>query len=115
MMKRIAILTAALMVLCSCGVGSYSVSSGKADESQLSFTTPEKKSFDVLVYVDGQSHKIQAVNEKVFRTERNIKKTSQNTLTITPGIHDVKVERMGKEVYSKKIFVSSQEHKIVEL
>lgn len=115
MMKRFAILVAAALMMCSCGVGSYTVSSGKPDEGQLSFTTPEKKSYDVVVYVDGASYKVQAVNEKVFRAERNIKKTSQNTLKVTPGTHDVKVERNGKEVYAKKIFVSAQEHKIVDL
>lgn len=114
-MKRFVILIASALVLCSCGVGSYSVSSGKADQSHLSFTTPEKKAFDVVVYVDGESHKLQAVNEKMFRVERNIKETAKNTLTLSPGSHVIKVERMGQEVYSKTIFVSAQEHKIVGL
>lgn len=114
MKKAIIALVVAAMALTGCGVGSYSVSSGKADEGYISFTSIAKQ--DITVSVDGTEYHIQSVKTKPYRSsDRDIKRTSLNTLTVTPGTHDVKVLSGDKEIYSKKLFISSQEHKIVAL
>lgn len=100
-------------LLTSCGVGSYSVTSGKADEGALSFTFSKNR--EIIVIVDNNTYNISTVKDKAFKTDRKIKETSQNTIRVSPGSHEVKVIISGNVAYEKKIFISSSEHKIVEL
>ncbi len=101
------------VLLTSCGVGSYSVSSGKADGGELSFTFD--KTTEIVVFIDNNTYNICAVKDKAYKKDRKIKKTSQNTIRVSPGSHEVKVIISGNEVYSKKVFISTSEHKIIEL
>lgn len=59
--------------------------------------------------------KLMQLNKKIGGRIRNIKKTDINTITIPVGQHDLIVVQNGVVVYSKKIFVSAGEHKIIEL
>ena len=112
-MKRVIIVLFAILMLSSCGVGSYSVSSGKADEGMLSFVSASETSVDVTI--DDNSYAVYTVKSKAWRKDRNIKKTAKNTIILSPGQHNVIVTMKGKTVLNKKIFVSPQEHKIIEL
>lgn len=100
-------------MLCSCGVGSYSVTSGKADEGMVSFVSESKT--PITVTVDDSSYDIYTVKTKAWRKDRDIRKTVQNTIVMAPGTHEITVKLDGKEVYAKKVFISAQEHKIIEL
>lgn len=112
-MKRFIIAAIAALIFTSCGVGNYTVSSGKADECALSFVSA--KAADIVVYVGNDTYRIQSVKDKAYRTDRKIKATAQNTIKLAPGTHDVKVECNGQVVFTKKLFISASEHKIVEL
>lgn len=112
-MKKIIFALVGTLLLSACGVGSYSISSGKADESMLSFVSADKT--PITVSVDGNSYDVFTVKTKAWQKDRNIKKTSQNTIIISPGQHDVVVMMNEKEVCHKKVFVSAQEHKVIEL
>jgi len=112
-MKKILIALVGALLLTGCGVGSYSVSSGKADEAMLSFVSDAKT--PIVVTVDNDTFNVFTVKAKAWQKDRNIKKTTQNTIYITPGQHTVVVTVEGKEVCNKKIFVSVQEHKVIEL
>ena len=114
-MKKIIIGLLAALLLTSCGVGTISTTSGLSDEAYISFTTAEKKPYDVTVSIDGNSSTVQAVPQSTFKTKKNLKKTGLNTITMTPGTHEVTVTRGGKVIYTKKIFISTQEHKTVAL
>ena len=100
-------------MLVSCGVGSYSISSGKADEGMISFVSESKT--PITVTIDDDSYNVYTVKTKAWRKDRNIKKTAQNTIFLTPGQHNVIVNMNGKEVCNKKVFISTQEHRIIEL
>lgn len=112
-MKKIIIALVSALFITGCGVGSYSVSSGKADEGMLSFVSAHKS--PVIVTVDNRTFNISTVKAKAWSKDRNIKKTAQNMIFLTPGQHDVTVVMNGKKVYQKKVFISTQEHKIIEL
>ena len=71
-MKKIIIVLLGAFVLSSCGVGSYSVSSGKADEGMISFVSESKT--PITVTIDNESHDVYTVKTKAWRKDRNIKK-----------------------------------------
>ena len=112
-MKKLFFALLGALLLSSCGVGSYYVSSGKADEAMLSFVSADKT--PVTVPVDTDSFDVFTVKTKTWKKDRKIKETALNTIYISPGKHDITVQMEGKEVYHKTIFVSVQEHKIIEL
>ena len=112
-MKKIIIALIGALMLTNCGVGSYSVSSGKADEGMISFVSDAKT--PITVTIDNNSYDVYTVKTKAWRRDRNIKKTAQNTILLTPGQHNVVVTMQGKEVCNKKVFISTQEHKVIEL
>lgn len=112
-MKKLIIALFGALMLCSCGVGSYSISSGKADEGMISFVSESKT--PITVTVDDNSYDIYTVKTKAWRKDRDIRKTAQNTIFMTPGAHEITVKADGNEIYAKKVFISAQEHKIIEL
>jgi len=112
-MKKIFIALISALMLSACGVGSYSVSSGKADNGMISFVSGSET--PIVVTIDKDSYNVSTIKTKAWHKNRNIKKTIQNTISLTPGQHDVVVTMNGKEVCRKKVFISTQEHKIIEL
>ena len=71
-MKKIIIAFIGALMLTSCGVGSYSVSSGKADEGMISFVSEFKT--PITVTVDNNNYDVYTVKTKAWRKDRNIKK-----------------------------------------
>lgn len=112
-MKKILIAAFVSLLLTGCGVGNYTVSSGRADEGAISFTSA--KAENIVVSVDNATYEIKSVKDKAYRTDRKIKQTANNTIRLASGTHDIKVEKDGQVVFSKKLFISASEHKIIEL
>lgn len=105
------LIIAASLSLTGCGV--YSVSSGMADEAAVCFVSAQK--YDISVTIDGQNYSTTTVKDKAHKARRNIKKTAQNQIKVSPGRHRIVVSRDGRELYNKEIFVSATEIKIIEL
>jgi uncharacterized protein YxeA len=112
-MKKLMIIAAFTMMMTGCGVGTYSVQSGVEDAAFISFTDDTRQ--DITVTVDDQTYVLKTVQQKAYKSGRNIKQTALNTIKLAPGQHDVKVDLKGTEVFSKKLFISTGEHKIIEL
>lgn len=112
-MRNIFLMALISVLLASCGVGSYSVVTGKADEACVSFVADKKHK--ITVAVDNQQYNVKTVKLKAYRKDRNIKKTVNNTIVLVPGSHEVKVSHDGNVIYTKKIFVSAGENKVIEL
>ena len=93
-MKKIIISFIGALMLTSCGVGSYTVSSGKADEGMISFVSDAKT--PITVTIDNNSYDVCTVKTKAWRKGRDIKKTAQNTIFLTPGQHNLVVTMNGK-------------------
>ncbi len=112
-MKRIILLLITAIAVYGCGVGTYSVSSGKEDVASLSFTAAVTT--PLVVVVDDTEYSVNAVKQKAYKADRKIKATAYNTITITPGKHNVRVLSNGQEVYNKTLFISTSEHRIIDL
>ena len=112
-MKKLMIIAAFTMLLTGCGVGTYSVQSGVEDVAFISFTDDIKQ--DITVTVDDQTYTLKTVKQRAYKSGRNIKQTALNTIKTTPGQHEVKVLLNDNEVFSKKLFLSTGAHKILEL
>ena len=101
------------LVLAACSVGSHSVSSGVADEGAIYFVSTDVRS--ITVDIDGATCQTQTIKEKEWQKRRDIKATTKGMIVVTPGQHTVKVMEDGKEIYSKKLFISASETKAVKL
>ena len=112
-MKKILLIALLSVFMASCGVGSYTVTTGLEDKSSISFVTDKKQ--EIVVTVDGQQYNVETVKLKNYRNDRSLKRTVENTIEITPGQHDVRVALDGNVIYTQKIFVSAGENKVVEL
>jgi hypothetical protein len=112
-MKKLMIIAAFTMLLTGCGVGNYSIQSGVEDAALISFTDDIKQ--DITVTIDDQTYLLKTVKQKAYKSGRNIKQTALNTIKTGPGQHEVKVIMNGTDVFNKKIFLSTGEHKIIEL
>ena len=100
-------------LMTSCG-SVYSVNSGVADEGYMTFYSDSSKSITVLV--DDAKYQTNTVNSgKAYKKDRDVKNTAKNMITVKPGQHYVRVLSNGVEVYSKKVFVSASETKIIDL
>lgn len=116
-MKKVLLYTlltiAVIFAFSSCGVGSYSVSSGREDVAGLSFTDNAK--YDITVIVDGKDYQIQTVKAKAYKPGMKIKQTALNTIKIEPGKHTVIVKSGETEIFSKQLFLSTGESKVIGL
>lgn len=112
-MKKVIFALFVSFLLASCGVGTYSVTSGKSGDAALSFTAADK--FPVKVVVDGTEYDALTVKTKVYKKDRRIKETSQSCIWLTSGKHEVSVYLNGEEIFVKTLFLSPSEHRVVEL
>jgi hypothetical protein len=112
-MKKILLITLLTVFMSSCGVGSYTVTTGLADEASISFVANDNQ--EIVVTIDGQQYNVETVELKDYRKDRSLKRTVKNTIVITPGTHEGKVTLDGKEIYTHKVFVSTGESKVIEL
>jgi len=112
-MKKFLILALSLILFAGCKTGSYSISSGKADGAAISFTSP--KAAPITVVIDERTYTIKTVATNAIKKKTVFKPSAENTIKLTPGTHDVKViDEKGQVYYSKKLFLSNQEHRMIE-
>ena len=112
-MKKILYAITAMTLLTSCGVGTYSISSGRPSDAYISFTAAKKNI--VTVTIDDNSFSVETVKTKPYKPGRKIKNTAVNSIKVSDGPHQVKVKVNGSEVYNKKLVISSSEHRIIDL
>ena len=112
-MKKILAIAALLLAMASCGVGTYSVESGRSEQSSVSFVA--QTSYSVTVTIDGTEYEVNTVKLKDWRTDRRIKQTAKNTIKLAPGKHEIVVTSNGNVVLKDLIFLSNNESKVIEL
>ena len=112
-MKKFMAIAALAMLLTGCGVGTYSIQSGIEDASYISFT--DELRYPISVIIDGNTYLLETVKLKAYKSGRDIRKTAENTIKLTPGQHTVSVLMNGNEIYAHKLFISNGETKIIEL
>lgn len=112
-MKKFILLSMLLAILSSCGVGNYTISSGISDEARISFTLDEK--IPITVIVDDVAYEVNTVKTKAYKSDRNIKETERNCIRLSSGQHMVKVILNDNLIFEKKLLLSQNEHRVIEL
>ena len=112
-MKKILSIAVLLFAMASCGVGTYSTTSGISEGASLSFVAD--KAYKITVTVDGTSYDVNTVKLKGYRRDKSIKQTDQNTINLEPGKHEIIVTVEGQEVKKDVIFLSNNESKVIKL
>ena len=98
--------------------GVKSTVGGMDNESFLSFYSSNSNisNVDVNLQQKGNNINFTAKVNKMRRNSTNFQKRPNGQVySITPGLQEIRVTHNGKLIYSKKIFISSQETKIIKL
>lgn len=112
-MKRIFVLFFAVICLTGCGVGTHSIHSGVEDASFIFFTDDDR--YPITVFIDDVEYNVETVKTRLYKADRKIRKTVENTIKVAPGQHDVRVVVEGNQVFGKKLFLSVSETKNIQL
>ena len=114
-MRKIVLMMAVAitMVLAGCGTGVYSVSSGRPDEGAVCFVSTTQ--YAINVDIDGTQYTTSTIAEKPHKVRRDVKMTADRQIKLSPGRHSVKVSKEGRAIYTREVFVSASEVKIIEL
>lgn len=115
MKRSFSLLGFLLILFCSsCGVGTYTHSSGIDDNAYIVFTSNTK--MELKVVIDGQEYQSITTVKPDYKTRRDLKNTAQNRIPVSVGKHDVRALSMdGSVIYDKKVFVSTTETKNIKL
>lgn len=118
-MKRLVYLYTVMLSLIFSGcTGVKSVSVGLENESFLSFYSSNRNltNIDIDLRSKGNSTNFSADVNRIKRNSTNFeKRPSGKVYSISPGSHELRISNNGKLIYSKKIFISNQETKIIKL
>ena len=129
-MKKLILGALALLALAGCGVSTPAVTTtttstpttkastparttAKSAEAYLVFTADAQES--ILVTVDGKQYQKETVQVKSSGSMKELQEMAGNIITITPGTHEVRVTKGGKQVYQQSVSVNAQERKIIKL
>jgi len=98
--------------------GVKSTVGGIDNESFLSFYSSniDISNVDVNLQQKGNNINFTAKVNKIKRNSTNFQKRPNGEIySINPGLQEIRVKHNGKLIYSKQIFISNQENKIIKL
>jgi multisubunit Na+/H+ antiporter MnhE subunit len=126
-MKKLILGALALLALAGCGVSTPAVTTTsssstrastpsnatKTTEAYLVFTADSQET--ILVTVDGKQYQKETVLVKSTGSMKELQEMAGNIITLTPGTHEVRVTKGGKQVYQQSVSINPQERKIIKL
>lgn len=128
-MKKLILGALALLALAGCGVSTPAVTTtttsttttkastparaNKSAEAYLVFTADSQES--ILVTVDGKHYQKETIQVKSSGSMKELQEMAGNIITLTPGTHEVRVTKGGKQVYQQSVSINAQERKIIKL
>ena len=108
-MKNILLIASIILIFLVGCTGVKTVSSGLADEAFLEFVGDQSKYSEVSVTVGEDVTFVATVNKP------HANRPKGEVYAISPGSHVVSVSSAGEVVFRKKIYLSAQETRIIEL
>ena len=128
-MKKLILGALALLALAGCGVSTPAVTTtttsttttkastparaNKSAEAYLVFTADSQES--ILVTVDGKQYQKETIQVKSSGSMKELQEMAGNIITLTPGTHQVRVTKGGKQVYQQSVSINAQERKVIRL
>ena len=128
-MKKLILGALALLALAGCGVSTPAVTTtttsttttkastparaNKSAEAYLVFTADSQES--ILVTVDGKQYQKETIQVKSSGSMKELQEMAGHIITLTPGTHEVRVTKGGKQVYQQSVSINAQERKIIKL
>jgi len=128
-MKKLILGALALLALAGCGVSTPALTTtttsttttkastparaNKSAEAYLVFTADSQES--ILVTVDGKQYQKETIQVKSSGSMKELQEMAGNIITLTPGTHEVRVTKGGKQVYQQSVSINAQERKIIKL
>ncbi len=108
----IVIISCICISLTGCRTGSFSTSYGKGDRAFISIISGKQyRGKTVQVFIDGKTF----FDVKVINEKQSTEKHNGSLHEIHPGKRHVEIRYKDKILYSKTIFLSSQQTKIIRL
>ena len=123
-MKRFLILLSAVLLVTGCGIGNYAYepsyrpsypdsrhrhhshsTASRNEVAGLAFFADRSKNIEVSV--DHQHYRIKTLKYNASRSRHNFEKAIENTITVRPGMHYIRVWRNGRLLYDQRIYVYS--------
>lgn len=114
-MKKFLIVSIVLLatIATSCrSTGTYTTVTG-VEGAKICFTSD--KTYSIDVNIDGNLYKTNTVKDNEYKAKRNIRNTVREAISVSPGKHDIVVTKNSQQLYKKKIFISTDETKIIKL
>ena len=114
-MKKLIIilLTVVSVGFSSCGVGNYSVTSGKEDEARIFVQASEE--YPISLQIDDKVFDTKTVKKIDFKSKKDLGAMVNYGINTTPGTHKVVIKKDGVEVYNYTVFISTGEYKLIKL
>jgi len=128
-MKKLILGALALLALAGCGVSTPAVTTTtttsttskvstparatKSAEAYLVFTADSQES--IVVTVDGKQYQKETVQVKSSSSMKELQEMAGNIITLSPGTHQVRVTKGGKQVYQQSVTINAQERKVIRL
>lgn len=102
------------VLLSGCAVGGHAAAHKAVSTCAVSFTTQD--ACRLKVYVDdAKGRSVRSLEAGRYADRRDFRRTSRNTLRLPSGIHRIRVERAGKELYCEELNMTSATFFIIKL
>ena len=65
--------------------------------------------------MDGKQYQKETVQVKSSGSMKELQEMAGNIITLSPGTHQVRVTKGGKQVYQQSVSINAQERKVIRL
>ena len=87
----------------------------QTEEVDAAIVCIASSSYSIDVTVDSNQYHVKTVKQQDLDRKRNLKHLSDNMVYASPGYHNITVRKNGRRVYDERVYLSSDETKLIHL